>query len=177
MLWQTQTSVHKYCITAELILRVIKMLTGSKLIIATLITLSATSWHPGGGEFKCYEDYRCITDTSSPQYELQQEAWTDEEGLRRVDDYYCVALGSAYGSDIGTKYIVTMSTGQTLPVILADQKADRDTVQGHTRDRNGAVIEFLVESETLPEAVRHAGDVSAIPGFEGNVKEIRRLNK
>ena len=151
------------------------MLTASKFVIATLITLSTTSWQPDGGEFKCYEDYRCITDTTSPQYELQQTAWTDENGLRRVNDLYCVALGSAYGSDIGTKYIVTLSTGRTLPVILADQKADRDTVQGHTRDRNGAVMEFVVDTPYLDAAVRYSGDISSIPGFEGYVEEIRRM--
>ena len=28
--------------------------------------------------FKAYMDYRCITDTSSVQYEMQQQAYTDE---------------------------------------------------------------------------------------------------
>ena len=151
------------------------MFTASKLIVATLITIGAGCWYPGGGDFKCYEDYRCITDMSSPQYELQLEAWTDEEGLRRVDDFYCVALGSAYGCHIGDRYIITLSTGRTLPVILADQKADRDTVQGHTRDRNGAVMEFVADTPYLDAAVRYSGDISSIPGFEGYVEEIRRM--
>lgn len=60
---------------------------------------------------------------------------------------------------------------------MADQKADCDTVQGHTRDRHGAVIEFVVDSTMIPEAVKRAGDISMIPGMEGEVAEIRRLNK
>ena len=153
------------------------MLTGTvtKLVLATLITVSSTSWAVGGGEFKCYEDYRAITATGSPQYQLQQEAWTDDNGLRRYESYYCVALGSAYGSEIGTKYLITLSSGTELMVILADQKADRDTVQGHTRDRSGAVIEFVVDTPALPWEVKQSGSVSSIPGFEGEVKEIRRL--
>ena len=153
------------------------MLTGSvtKLVVATLITVSSTSWAVDGGEFKCYEDYRCITDTGSPQYALQQKAWTDDYGLRRYESYYCVALGSAYGSEIGTKYLITLSSGTELMVILADQKADRDTVQGHTRDRSGAVIEFVVDTPALSYEVRQSGSISSIPGFDGEVKEIRRL--
>lgn len=153
------------------------MLSGTitKLIMATLITVSSTSWVVGGGEFKCYEDYRCITDTSSPQYALQQKAWTDDYGLRRYESYYCVALGSAYGSEIGTKYLITLSSGAEIVAILADQKAGRDTVQGHTRDRSGAVIEFVVDTSMLPHEVRQSGSVSSIPGFDGDVKEIRRL--
>ena len=36
-------------------------------------------------EFKTYMDYRTITDTSSAQYDLQQHAYTDSQGIRRVD--------------------------------------------------------------------------------------------
>lgn len=147
----------------------------AKTAVAVLLTFTATAWNPGGGDFKCFEDYRAITDTGSPQYRLQQEAWTDANGLRRINGFYCIALGSAYGSRIGELYIVTLSTGREFLAILADQKADRDTVDGHTRDRNGAVVEFLVETEALPEAVRNTGDVSAIPGFEGSVEKIRRV--
>ena len=147
----------------------------SKLVVATLLTVSCTCWHPGGGEFKCYMDYKCITDTSSPQYQLQLEAWADENGLRRVGDFYCVALGSAFGSEIGTKYIITLSSGRELLVILADQKADRDTIPDHTRDYSGAVVEFVVETEALPGAVRTTGDVSSIPGFEGEIEQIRMV--
>lgn len=154
-----------------------QMITGTvtKLVLATLITVSSSSWAVTGGDFKCYEDYRCITDTSSPQYEIQLHSWTDDNGLRRYESYYCVALGSAYGSTIGDKYIITLSTGQQFAAILADQKADRDTVDGHTRDRSGAVVEFIVETGALPYEVRQSGSVSSIPLFDGEVREIRRL--
>lgn len=147
----------------------------SKTAVAVLVSMTAMTWNPGGGEFKCYEDFRALTATGSPQYKLQQEAWTDMYGLRRVDGFYCVALGSAFGTEIGTKYIITLSTGYEFLAILADQKADVDTIEGHTRDRNGAVIEFIVDTNYLPADVRQMGDVSCVPGFAGEVTEIRRV--
>lgn len=147
----------------------------SKVAVAVLLTLSTTCWHPGGGEYKCYMDYRAITSTGSPQYQLQQEAYTDKCGLRRVGCFYCVALGSAFGSEIGTHYVVTLSSGKQIPVILADQKADGDTTLDNTRDHNGAVLEFVVDTPAMPSVVRQSGSVSSIPEFAGEVVEIRRL--
>ena len=149
----------------------------TKTAVALFLSLTAAAWYPGGGDFKCYEDYRTLTDTSSPQYELQQEAWTDECGLRRVDNFYCIALGSAYGTEIGTKYLITLSSGNEFIAVLADQKADCDTIDGHTRDINGAVIEFVVDTDYLPQEVKAMGDVSAIDYFSGSVEQIRRLKE
>ena len=63
--------------------------------------------------FKAYEDYSCITNTESTQYKLQQQAWTDSNGLRRYGDEYMVAVGSYYG-DVGDHIIVTLDTETTL---------------------------------------------------------------
>lgn len=156
----------------------INMLTSAttKMAVAVLLTVSSIAWHPGGGEYKCYMDYRAITSTGSPQYQLQQEAYTDKCGLRRVGCFYCVALGSAFGSEIGTHYVITLSSGKQIPVILADQKADGDTTPDNTRDYIGAVIEFVVDTPALPSVVRATGDVGSISMFDGSVKEIRRLD-
>lgn len=137
-----------------------------------IANLSLTEYHVGQGEYKCYEDYRCITDTSSPQWELQQGAWTDENGLRRYEDRYCIALGSAYGSTIGTKYIIELESGAQLRCILADQKADCDTNAEHTADMNGAVMEFIVDTPYLNSTVRSMGDISYIRGMRGKVDTI-----
>ena len=152
------------------------MLTGaiSKTAIAVLLSFCCV-WHPHGGDYKCFMDYRSITDTTSPQWALQESAWTDETGLRRVGQDYCIALGSAYGTEIGTRYIITLDTGEQFSAILADQKADQDTVDGHTRDTNGAVVEFIVQTEDLPQEVRQMGDVSEIRSFTGEVDEIIKI--
>ena len=147
------------------------------MAVAILLTFTASVWNPGGGEFKCYMDYRTITDTSSPQYALQAEAWTDEYGLRRIDEFYCVALGSAYGTKIGARYAITLSNGRTFLAVLGDQKADAHTIDGHTRDRSGAVVEFIVDAGALPEAVKHSGSVGSIAGFDGTVEKIQLLKQ
>lgn len=137
-----------------------------------IANMSLTGRSVGYGSYKCYMDYRTITDTSSPQWQLQQGAWTDEDGLRRVDDRYCVALGSAFGSMIGTNYIIELETGEMLRCVLADQKADRDTNAEHTADMNGAVVEFVVDTPCLSDTVRSMGDISYIEGFNGKVEKI-----
>lgn len=62
------------------------------------------------GETKTYAYYTAVTAKGSPQYALlnSDECYTDEEtGIRMIGDYYCVALGSFYGSTIGTRYRIT----------------------------------------------------------------------
>lgn len=149
-----------------------------KLAVAFLLLAGVQTFQVDGGAFKCYEDYRAITATDSPQYALQREAHTDENGLRRLGNRYCVALGSAFGTEIGAKYDITLSNGYTLQCVLADQKADHDTVQGHTRDRNGVVVEFVVDTHRLAGCVRQMGDISyTSPEFQGEIKEIRRVKE
>lgn len=151
--------------------------TTSKIAVALLLTFTAQVWNPGGGEFKCFMDYRTITATGSPQYELQAGAWTDEFGIRRVKGFYCVALGSAFGSEIGSKYAITLSNGKTFLAILADQKADADTITDNTRDRNGAVVEFIVDADMLPQTVKQSGSIGTLEQFSGEVIEIRGLKE
>lgn len=137
-------------------------------------TLDQSYWAVDKGAYKCYMDYRTITDTSSPQWQLQQVAYTDTDGLRRVNNRFCIALGSAYGSTIGDKYIVELAAGAQLRCILADQKADCDTNADNTADVNGAVVEFIVDTPSLSSTVRSMGDVSYVEGFKGKVKRIYR---
>ena len=60
--------------------------------------------------FKAYMDYKSITNPSSIQYQMQQAAWTDENGFRKYgNDRYMVALGTYY-----TGY----SCGKTFKVVL-----------------------------------------------------------
>lgn len=130
-------------------------------------------------DFKSYMDYRCITNTNSSQYKLQKYAWTDENGLRRYDDYYLVALGSYYSSTVGDCFKITLDTGETFDVMVGDCKADCDTDSTHMyhpmRDGSGNVIEFIVDTKELPKEVRRMGTVSAIDIFEGNVESIEKI--
>ena len=40
------------------------------------------------GLFKSYMDYRVLQNPESIEYQLQQKAYTDEYGIRKIDGYY-----------------------------------------------------------------------------------------
>ena len=125
------------------------------------------------GEFKAYMDYRAITDTSSDQWELQKKAYTGKYGIRQIDGYFCVAMGSRFGTEIGQKYTLEMANGKELKVILADQKADSDTDPTHMYDKLGGIVEFVVDEENLTPLAKKMGDISyADYEFYGPIKNI-----
>ena len=126
------------------------------------------------GVFKSYTDYNCLS-KSSKQWQLQQQAYTDENGLRKIGDAYLVALGSYYGTEIGTKYSVILSNGNTFDIILCDCKNDKhtDSTNRYTV-ANGCIIEFYVDTKVLPAQVKTRGTISAIPFFSGGVISITK---
>lgn len=127
-------------------------------------------------DFKSYMDYRCITNTESAQYKLQQDCCTDENGLRVYDGCYAVALGTYYSSTVGDKFHITLDTGEEFDVIVGDVKADCDTDKTNRYvPINGNIIEFIVDTRKLPKDVRWMGTVSAIDIFEGSVESIEKL--
>ena len=138
----------------------------------SLDTAINTSNVPEGHSFKSFTYYTSLSQ-HSPQGELQQQAYTDENGLRKVGDYYCAALGSYYGTTIGDKYVVTLSTGKTFKMILCDAKSDAHTDANHQYTvRNGCVSEFYVDRDRLNSMAKSSGNISSIPGFEGDVVSI-----
>lgn len=107
----------------------------------------------GRGLAKSHMSWRAVTDTSSPQYRLlhSEGMGTGKYGIRTYNGRLCIAMGSYYGSEIGTKFDITLDNGTKLYCVLADQKADKDTNstnQYHTCD--GSVIEFVVETSEMP---------------------------
>lgn len=126
------------------------------------------------GAFKSYTDYRCLS-RSSAQWKLQEQAYTDENGLRKIGDAYLVALGSYYGTKLGVRYTVTLSTGNQFDIILCDCKDDRHTNKTHQYTAASCcVLEFYVETEKMPKKVRQLGSISAIEEFKGNVISIEK---
>lgn len=124
--------------------------------------------------FKSYMDYRTIT--RGAQLELQKQAYTDANGCRKVGNYFCIALGSYYGSEIGAKYRIHLSDGTSFLGILADQKADKDTnATNQYTIYNRDIIEFIVDTNRLPSAVQLSGSLSSLEKFEGKVVGIDKL--
>lgn len=117
-------------------------------------------------------DYRTITDTTSKQYSLIQQS-TIRNGLLYIDDYVLVALGSYY-ADIGTKYLLTFESGETLKVIKGDEKSDNHVVNNCYHKSNKSMIEFIVDTNTLSTELKVAGDLNGL--FEGKVVKIEKEN-
>lgn len=135
-------------------------------------------------EFKTYMDYRCITDKTSDQYELQQFAWTDEDGFRRIGDDYIVAMGTYYAENVGDRFKITLDTDNEITVIIGDIKQDihTDYFNQYTPiyDENGIffsgnVLEFIVDTDVLPKVPRRLGTVSYFNYLQGNIKSIERI--
>ncbi|MGF6375006.1 hypothetical protein M2140_000040 [Clostridiales Family XIII bacterium PM5-7] len=130
--------------------------------------------------FKAYMDYRCITDTSSKQWAMQLGAYTDENGMRKIGDYYCIALGSGFSSALGSKFKITLDTGVEFLGILADQKANIHTDSSNRFIDVGSrlnIVEFIVQDDMLPSIVKTMGDVNYTPGdiFKGNIIRIEEI--
>ena len=131
---------------------------------------------PENNSKKTYMDYRKITNTSSEQYKLQQnkDCYTTDTGLRKVNEYYCIAVGTHYSNNIGDKLIIYMENGESFKAIVADIKDDKHTDETNRQHKkDGSVIEFVVDTRKLPELVRKMGDISYMnETFKGEIKAI-----
>lgn len=135
--------------------------------------------------FKTWMDWRCITDKSSPQYGyIRQYGWIDNEGFMRTnaerdlgvtDDYYMIALGSYYGTTIGTKYRITTDNGRVFYGVLCDQKANRHTNSTHQYASNNDVVEFLVDTRCLNKYVKKMGSANVYMPLNGNIAKIEKI--
>lgn len=122
-----------------------------------------------------YMDYCAITDTASKQWELQQSAWTDSDGFRRIGDDYCVALGTFYGQ-VGDRFRVTTDRGNVYTVQMADAKGYDSNGWYHVAgDGRINLVEFIVQTECLPSEVTFSGDCGVLDNIGGNVIKIERI--
>ena len=134
--------------------------------------------------FKTYMSYRSITDIDSEQYAMQRKAWTDENGLRRYNNDYMIAVGSYYSSECGDRFKITLDTGNSFTAVVGDIKDDLHTDDNNmytpVYDENGEfisanVIEFIADTKSLPYKVKLHGSVGAIEDFSGNIENIERI--
>ena len=123
--------------------------------------------------FKSYEDYTYITDTSSKQWELQQNAYTDKNGLRRYGALadYMIAVGTPY-ANVGDRVLVTLDTDNSFYAVVGDSKGDR---WYHDCSKGACVVEFIVDTPYMDELPKKMGDCSYIDGLEGEVVSISVL--
>lgn len=150
----------------------------------------------GPTNFIGFMDYRKITNTQSWQYQLLQEC--SPEPYTGIYTYYyegnhykCVALGSAYGKDIGDTWKVTLENDFTFYIILSEYKdpgpSGSDFFGHSTQNYLGEdctnVIEFIVDSPTMSPKARSFGTFNSLEHYggiyshKGNIKEFKYLGR
>lgn len=126
--------------------------------------------------FKAYMDYRCITDTSSVQYEMQQQAYTDERGFRRIGDDYCVALGTGITDGCGERFLITLDSGYSFTAIVADVKSDAHTDATNCYvprgDNSGNVVEFIIDTDCAESSMLSSGNAGYYDDLSGNIISV-----
>lgn len=136
--------------------------------------------------FKAYMDYRCITDDTTKQWEIQQNAWTDNDGFRRIGNDYIVAMGTYYAEECGERFRITFESGSEITVTIGDIKQDihTDYLNQYTPvyDVNGIffsgnVLEFIVDTDVLSEMSQVLGTVGHHDYLNGNIKSIERIEE
>ena len=131
-----------------------------------------------GGSFKSYTNYQLLS-KSSPQWnkiQCNSNAYTDENGLRKVGEYYCVAMGSYYTRTLGDLFEI-QTEGGSFKVIICDFKADVHTDSNNQCTLgNGWVIEFYVDMSRLNSTARQMGDISYVDSnFRGSIISINKI--
>ena len=129
--------------------------------------------------FKAYMDYRCITDTGSIQYELQQQAYTDDRGFRRIGDDYCVALGTGLTDGCGERFLITLDSGYSFTAIVSDVKADMHTDSTNCyapRGSNaGNIVEFIIDTDNADDYMLCCGSADCFADMSGNVISVQAI--
>lgn len=157
--------------------------TTTKAVITTKETLplelESCNIPYGDTSFHSYMDYKCITNSNSQQYKLQQMCWTDSQGIRRQGNDVCIALGSYYGTNIGDRYLITTDTGNSYTAVLADCKADIHTDANNQYREAGHgsknIVEFIVDSNCLSGDVLLSGNIGTYNNYSGNITSIQRI--
>lgn len=126
--------------------------------------------------------YTAITDKTSDQWNLQQQAYTDDNGFRRINEAYMVAMGSYYANACGERLIITLDTGKTFTVVIGDFKDDEQTdplnmyhpVIYEGKQVAANVLEFIVDTEVMDDTVLSSGTVCGL-GFKGEIIKIEKI--
>lgn len=130
--------------------------------------------------YKSFMDYTKITDTSSPQWKLQEEyAYTGDYGIRMINGRFCVAIGFAFDPKIGQYFDLILENGTVIPCIISDEKDPYDTDEDNifTSD-NGCCTEFVIDIDNLDRTAAIMGDISSCcEEWDSPVEIIKIYNK
>ena len=134
---------------------------------------------------KTYMDYRMTTVVNSRQYQFIHNNLTVDHNtgfLYDEDGFIAVALGSFYG-EIGDRFYFTLDTDVVLPLVKAEEKADKDTdSRGCYHLNDTSIIEFVIDSDYAGEYFGDQGNGLVLNGnynnyslFSGNIKKVEKV--
>lgn len=127
-------------------------------------------------DFKSYMSYKAITNRSSQQYKLQQQAYTDTDGIRCIDSKPMVAIGTGWGLKVGDSALVTCENGNSFKVVVGDIKANIHTKSDNkTTISNGCRCEFIVDMSKLNATVKNRGNVAVLEKYSGYITNIVKI--
>lgn len=128
--------------------------------------------------FKAYMDYRTLSNITSKQYEIQQQAYTDSLGFRRIGQDYLIALGTFYSNNCGDRFLITLDSGVSFTVMIGDIKMNKHTNETNQytpmKNGNANLVEFIVDTKKMEKNILKLGDISNL-GFKGNVFRIQKI--
>lgn len=132
---------------------------------------------PSYDDFKSYLPYDAITNQTSRQWQLQQQATTNEDGIRCIDGIPMVAIGTGWGLSVGDIALVTCDNGNSFKVMIGDIKADIHTdAANKTTVASGCRCEFIVELNKLVPHVKSMGNVAVLAKYSGYVVNIEKVD-
>lgn len=121
----------------------------------------------------------------------EHETYIDENGFLRTDNDYIIALGTYFGEEKGTRYLITLEDGTTFTAILGDTKSDNHTDETHRFQKyDKSVIEFERGCGTVIDPIEYgfkfAGDIQPTKCsnetekirkvFNSNIESIKLLS-
>jgi len=125
-------------------------------------------------EFKSYMSWKALS-PKSKQGQFSAQATPDPEtAIMTYNGRYLVALGFAYADEIGQEIDIIMESGQVIPAVVGDFKAEEHTDEHNSTQRwDGSVVEFIVsDNEAANKVTNGTGSYNDI--FPGLVKEFRK---
>lgn len=132
--------------------------------------------YPG---FKSYMDYRSVNIPTAIQYKLLTIHGYTDNGFRKVNGRYCIAVGSYFNTSIGQYIDLILENGVVIQCIMGDLKADVHTDKTNMfTSLNTCCSEFIVDVNSLDSYVAKTGNISnASPSWNSPVKYIRVYDK
>ena len=127
--------------------------------------------------FKSYMGHTSIAGSSLPQGKLQKICTTDNDGFRRCNDRYVIAVGSGVGGKVGDCVDLLLQNGNIICCVIGDIKADKHTDAANLTGKNGCSSEFIVDLSKLRKDIKLRGNVSCgYAGWDSPVLVIRKYN-